>query len=230
MARGGILNWTIMDDSDEDDSYSYSVSEDMYEDFRTTKAKKKETQTQLHHQEEYEVNNRLRDLRMCDGPSMNRGYVLIIINYRFPNKEHNLPKGNDIQEIKHIFRKYGYEVRSFTNLTPDRILEIVKWYASKTDSKSFVCFLSSHGDSTSLLGADGNDVKIKDIFAAANTKQLKKRPKTFFLMPIVQVNVEESEIIIFRISQQNAFLLDFHVWPPKLVRRETIAVGLISNH
>ncbi|XP_048771612.1 uncharacterized protein LOC125677545 isoform X2 [Ostrea edulis] len=206
MARGGILNWTIMDDSDEDDSYSYSVSEDMYEDFRTTKAKKKETQTQLHHQEEYEVNNRLRDLRMCDGPSMNR------------------------EEIKHIFRKYGYEVRSFTNLTPDRILEIVKWYASKTDSKSFVCFLSSHGDSTSLLGADGNDVKIKDIFAAANTKQLKKRPKTFFLMPIVQVNVEESEIIIFRISQQNAFLLDFHVWPPKLVRRETIAVGLISNH
>lgn len=69
----------------------------------------------------------------------------------------------------------------FINLNADKMLEVIREYACKTDSLSFLCFLSSHGNTTSLLGADGKNANIKQILEAAKTDELKKKPKTFFI-------------------------------------------------
>lgn len=57
--------------------------------------------------------------------------------------------------------------------------------ASKEDSTRFICFLSSHGDNTSLVcprNAYGEEnVKIRDVLKCANTPQLKDCPKIFFI-------------------------------------------------
>lgn len=45
---------------------------------------------------------------------------------------------------------------------------------------SLICFISSHGDQTSLACPDGNNVQIIDILKAAQTKELESCPKMFF--------------------------------------------------
>lgn len=49
------------------------------------------------------------------------------------------------------------------------------------DSGSLICFLSSHGDQTSLMCPNGDDVEIDDILKAANTDKLRNLPKVFFI-------------------------------------------------
>lgn len=90
------------------------------------------------------------------------------------------------EKIRNLFSKHNYQVRSFTNQTQKEILNTINYYASKTDSKSLICFLSSHGNQTSLAcpvkaASDEKSVKILDILMKANTEQLKTRPKLFFI-------------------------------------------------
>lgn len=85
------------------------------------------------------------------------------------------------EEIKKLFPKYGYQVRSFTNQNNKQILSLVRRYSKKENSGSLICFISSHGDQTSIACTDGSDVKINDIFKKANTDQLRNRPKVFFV-------------------------------------------------
>nr|XP_034332049.1 trichohyalin isoform X4 [Crassostrea gigas]XP_034332050.1 trichohyalin isoform X4 [Crassostrea gigas] len=108
-----------------------------------------------------------------------KGVVLVIVNYSFPNKP--LERGNDIEEIKQLFPKYGYDVHSFTDLNKEDILSKVKLFSENENLGSFVCFLSSHGNQTSLACPDGGVVRINDILCAANTEQLKNKPKVFFI-------------------------------------------------
>lgn len=115
--------------------------------------------------------------RYFDTP--HEGVVLVIVNYSFPNKP--LERGNDIEEIKQLFPNHGYEVHSFTDLNKGDILSKVKFFSEKENLGSFVCFLSSHGNQTSLACPDGGVVRINDILRAANTEQLKDKPKVFFI-------------------------------------------------
>lgn len=108
-----------------------------------------------------------------------KGLVLVFVNYSFPNKP--LERGNDIEEIEQLFPHYGYEVHSFTDLNKEDILSKVKFFSEKENLGSFVCFLSSHGNQTSLACPDGGVVKINDILRAANTEELKDKPKVFFI-------------------------------------------------
>lgn len=85
------------------------------------------------------------------------------------------------EEIKKLFPKYGYKVRSFTNLNSKQILRRVRRYSNKENSGSLICFISSHGDQTSVACPDGSDVRINDILKKANTNQLRNRPKVFFI-------------------------------------------------
>lgn len=112
-------------------------------------------------------------------PEKIRGYVLVIVNYKF--EDNPLRRGNDIEEIKKLFPKYGYKVRSFTNLNSKQILRRVRRYSNKENSGSLICFISSHGDQTSVACPDGSDVRINDILKKANTNQLRNRPKVFFI-------------------------------------------------
>lgn len=65
-------------------------------------------------------------------------------------------------------------------------MSIIALYASKPDAKSLICFLSSHGNATSLqcqtaTKDDCGTVEISDILSKANTPQLKGCPKIFFI-------------------------------------------------
>lgn len=107
------------------------------------------------------------------------GYVLVIVNHEF-KFEKKLKKGNDSEKIKKLFTTYGYEVRCFTNLSREEILAKVGLYSCRGNSNSLICFISSHGDQTSLACPDGEVVQIFDILKKAETKQLEKCPKVFF--------------------------------------------------
>lgn len=107
------------------------------------------------------------------------GYVLILINYIF-GAGRNLKKGHDFKKINELFSPYGYEVRLFYNKDKKYILETIEYYARKRDSGSLICFMSSHGDQTSLLCPNGEDVQIIDILKRAKTKELESCPKVFF--------------------------------------------------
>lgn len=90
------------------------------------------------------------------------------------------------EKIRNLFSKHNYQVRSFTNQTQKGILKIIHHYSTKTDSESLVCFLSSHGNQTSLKCSvqkkdDEKSVKISDILQIANTKELYDCPKIFFI-------------------------------------------------
>lgn len=86
----------------------------------------------------------------------------------------------NIEKIEKLFTTYGYEVRYFYNLNKTEILDKVGRYSCKEDSGSLICFISSHGDQTSLACPDGEDVQIFVILKKAQTKQLEKCPKVFF--------------------------------------------------
>lgn len=67
------------------------------------------------------------------------------------------------------------------------MLKHVQRYAKKAGSNCFICFISSHGDLSSIecvekkRSREDTSVEIEDLFEAANTKQLKGRPKLFFI-------------------------------------------------
>lgn len=107
------------------------------------------------------------------------GYVLVIINHRFKNGK-NLKKGNECDNIKKLFSEYNYKVRCFNNLKKKKILRKVARYSTKTNSGSLICFISSHGDQTSLACPNGDNVEIIDILQTAETKELESSPKIFF--------------------------------------------------
>lgn len=86
-----------------------------------------------------------------------------------------------IEKITKLFSDYGYQVRCFYNRKNRQILDIVSWYSQKKDSASLICFISSHGDQTSLSCPDGNDVEISDILNKALTTELDGCPKVFFI-------------------------------------------------
>lgn len=89
-------------------------------------------------------------------------------------------------EIDKLFTKHNYKVYGYTDLTKTELLDKIKTCASYPDSGSFICFLSSHGDQTTLACHTRNDsdeksVSIIDVLESANTEQLKNRPKLFFI-------------------------------------------------
>lgn len=95
-------------------------------------------------------------------------------------------KGKDFEKIKALFTNQQYEVHGYFNRKRSQILQTVKEYASKADSGHLICFLSSHGNETSLSCSAPHDederkVKIIEILKAADTEERKKNPKIFFI-------------------------------------------------
>lgn len=66
-------------------------------------------------------------------------------------------------------------------------MKYVQHYAKKAGSICFICFISSHGDLSSIEcvekkhSREDTSVEIEDLFEAANTKELKGHPKLFFI-------------------------------------------------
>lgn len=85
-----------------------------------------------------------------------------------------------IERIEQLFSAYGYKVHYGYNLNKENLLGTVHRLSCQPDSGSLICFISSHGDQTSLACPDGDSVQIIDILERANTKQLALCPKVFF--------------------------------------------------
>lgn len=85
------------------------------------------------------------------------------------------------EKIEKLFKNHGYKVKSYTNIDEEKILKKVKDFSNTKNIDRFICFLSSHGNETSLACPDGGVVLINDILSAANTKQLENKPKVFFI-------------------------------------------------
>lgn len=113
----------------------------------------------------------------CSGERCSPWAYRYLYNYNEMICFHNNFSG----EIKKLFSKHGYAVRCCSNLNKEEIIQKVKKYSVKKNSGKFICFLSSHGDQTSLSCPDGNDIEIYDILMAANTKRLHDCPKVFFI-------------------------------------------------
>lgn len=85
------------------------------------------------------------------------------------------------EEIRSLFSEQGYLVQSYLNKNKDFILQKVEEIAMKTNTGSFICFLSSHGDHISMACPSGPGIKYVDILNKANTEQLKDKAKVFFI-------------------------------------------------
>lgn len=107
------------------------------------------------------------------------GTVMFIVNHTFENGN-NLKRGNDFEQIKKLFSPYGYNFFCGYNINKDGILQKVAQYSRMENAGSLICFISSHGNQTSLACPDGNNVQIIDILKAAQTKELESCPKMFF--------------------------------------------------
>ncbi|CAC5418066.1 unnamed protein product [Mytilus coruscus] len=129
--------------------------------------------------EEYAVCSHLNALKLNPKLNKKRGWVLIIKNTNFGRR--SLPSGNEVGNLESLFKNYHYNVRCYRDVSADELLQHVEAYASKADSKCFVCFISSHGDFSSIECMGGECVKTKDILKKANTVQLKGQPKCIFI-------------------------------------------------
>ena len=68
----------------------------------------------------------------------------------------------------------------YKNPSGQDIVAKIKEYAKK-GPRRLLCFIHSHGNIEKYCGSDCGSVSIDETFAAANTDQMKEKPKCFFL-------------------------------------------------
>ncbi|NXL57829.1 CASPA protein, partial [Chordeiles acutipennis] len=121
-----------------------------------------------------------------DGP--HRGFCLVINNVNF---DRSLPerKGSckDAEELEQVFTWLGLEVKTYTDLTSQKIKSLMQTWQHLQDHKDrdcFICCILSHGESGAIYGKDEELVSIRVImshFTAKQCPQLAEKPKLFFI-------------------------------------------------
>ncbi|XP_052092692.1 caspase-7-like [Mytilus californianus] len=133
-----------------------------------------------------------------------RGIALLIHNEEYGPESGFKNRPGDNEDFKHmleIFKELEFDVHPYRNLTSTEISKRAKEVSemSKIHEKSdcFACVIASHGEEIELeteknihikehviVGIDGQVVKTRDIvemFNADNCKELKDKPKFFFI-------------------------------------------------
>ncbi|XP_065526123.1 caspase-10 [Lathamus discolor] len=121
-----------------------------------------------------------------DGP--HRGLCLVINNVKF-DKSLSERKGSfkDAEELERVFTWLGLDVRTYTDLTSQKIKELLQTWQQLQDHKDsdcFICCILSHGESGAVYGKDEELVSIRTImsyFTATRCPQLAEKPKLFFI-------------------------------------------------
>ncbi|NXI48069.1 CASPA protein, partial [Galbula dea] len=121
-----------------------------------------------------------------DGP--HRGFCLVINNVNF-DKSLQERKGSykDAGELKQVFTWLGLDVRTYTDLTSQEIIDLMQTWQHLQDHKDrdcFICCILSHGESGAIYGKDEELVPIRMImshFTAKQCPQLAEKPKLFFI-------------------------------------------------
>ncbi|XP_073489358.1 caspase-8-like [Aquarana catesbeiana] len=114
------------------------------------------------------------------------GWCVIVNNKDFENGEKRIGTDEDAGAIRRVFKNRGYTVEEHKNLTAEKMLDIMKEYQKKDHAKkdSFICFILSHGGLGTVLGVDGEKVRIKDLtrcFNGRHCESLIGKPKVFFI-------------------------------------------------
>lgn len=119
------------------------------------------------------------------------GIAVIINNHEFHSNDPNkrpMPnrRGSQVDEsnLHALWRYLQYDVHILKNCAASKLLDELAAIASQNhnDYDSFVCCILSHGYSDGVYGADGQQVKIKDIANLfEQTRTLFGKPKMFFI-------------------------------------------------
>ena len=92
----------------------------------------------------------------------------------------------DENSLYAMWTHLGYNVHVLKNCTASKLLDELKKVAMQSHNAydSFVCCILSHGYCNGVYGADGQQVKMKDIinlFEGRNSPTLFGKPKMFFI-------------------------------------------------
>ena len=99
----------------------------------------------------------------------------------------------DVKSLCVTFWKFGFDIRTYVNLTAERLTQTMQKLAEEKDANEnsifkgyanlVVCILS-HGGLETVYGIDGKAVNIKDLqwaFSAEQCPELNGKPKVFFI-------------------------------------------------
>ncbi|NWZ89960.1 CASPA protein, partial [Nesospiza acunhae] len=119
-----------------------------------------------------------------DGP--HRGFCLIINNVNF-NSSQRKGSCKDAEQLERVFTWLGLDVRTYTDLTSEEIINLMETWQHMPDHKDrncFICCILSHGKSGAIYGTDYRLVSIRVLtshFTAKQCPQLAAKPKLFFI-------------------------------------------------
>ncbi|XP_076106227.1 cell death protein 3-like [Mytilus galloprovincialis] len=125
----------------------------------------------------YEISSQIFNELKISGK---RGWVLIIQNTDFGGSK-SLPDGEEVDRLAKLFENHRYNVEICKNVNADALLRQVHCYATKEESMSFVCFISSHGSYTHIDCINDTTCKTSDILKAINSRELQAKPKCLFI-------------------------------------------------
>ncbi|KAI1280859.1 Caspase-2 [Halotydeus destructor] len=117
-----------------------------------------------------------------------RGYCLIVNNVNFVDQSMNR-EGSDRETRKWstVFRQLGFKVVLSRDLTASKIKDLFKMYSEQLELRQHNAFISvilSHGQQGTIMGVDGQFVRIDKIlqnFNNINCPDLVRKPKIFFI-------------------------------------------------
>ena len=121
------------------------------------------------------------------------GIAVIINNHKFhsinPTEKPMLNRRGSLVDENNLcamWTNLGYDIHVLKNYTASELLDELKKVALQSHNAydSFVCCILSHGYCDGVYGADGQQVKIKDIinlFEGGNSPTLFGKPKMFFI-------------------------------------------------
>ena len=117
----------------------------------------------------------------------NHGVVLIIHNNKW-NDDSETRKGSemDVQRFRMIAEMFRYDYVVETNLEAEKMRAAIARAADKVEDThdSFICFITSHGNNSGILGVDNEVVtatELVDIVRPENCKKLAHKPKIFII-------------------------------------------------
>ncbi|ESP04575.1 hypothetical protein LOTGIDRAFT_58191, partial [Lottia gigantea] len=124
--------------------------------------------------------------RMTSNP---RGFCVVVNNKNFnegTKLEDRDGTEEDVISLQNLFKQLYFTVDIHNNQTAEEIKSIVKWY-KELDHSNYDCFvlvILSHGSCGNVLGVDGKEVFINDIFDSFDSiacSSLCGKPKLFFI-------------------------------------------------
>ncbi|NXO20474.1 CASPA protein, partial [Cisticola juncidis] len=128
-----------------------------------------------------------------DGP--HTGFCIIINNVNF-NSSQREGSFKDAEQLERVFTWLGLDVRTYTDLTSEGIINLMQTWQHVQDHKDrncFICCVLSHGNSGAIYGTDDKLVSIRVLtthFTAKQCPQLAAKPKLFFIQACQGNNIQ----------------------------------------